>query len=175
MLTDGNLVAVRQVCCRLDGMPLAIELAAGRMEGLGVQGLAERLDNVFNLLTHGRRTSEPRHRALKALLDWSHDLLSEGERKVLRRLSVFRAAFTLESASYIAADDLLDGPAVVEHLLSLVDKSLVTVNTNSDIPHYRLLYATRKFAELQLSASGEGTLLSRRHAGPPCRRGRARW
>ena len=164
VLTDANLSAVRQVCCRLDGMPLAIELAAARVESLGVQGLAERLDNVFSVLTRGRRTGDPRHRALKAVLDWSHDLLCDDERKVLRRLSVFRAAFTVESASHVASDEELDGPAIVEHLLSLVDKSLVTVNMNNDIAHYRLLYATRKFAELQLSASGESDGLSRRHA-----------
>jgi predicted ATPase/DNA-binding winged helix-turn-helix (wHTH) protein len=164
VLTDANLSAVRHVCFRLDGMPLAIELAAGRTESLGVHGVAERLDNLFSVLTHGRRNSDPRHRALKALLDWSHDLLSEGERKVLRRLSVFRAAFTLESACHLAADEGLDGPTVVEHLLSLVDKSLVTVNTNDDIAHYRLLFATRKFAELQLAASGEASALMRRHA-----------
>ena len=164
VLTDANLSAVRQVCCRLDGMPLAIELAAGRMQSLGAQGLADRLDSVFNLLTRGRRTSEPRHRALRAMLDWSYELLGDDERKVLRRLAIFRAAFTLDAASQVAADDRLDGPAVVEHLLSLVDKSLVTVDTQTDIAHYRLLFATRKFAELQLETSGETALLSRRHA-----------
>jgi predicted ATPase/DNA-binding winged helix-turn-helix (wHTH) protein len=164
VLTDANLGAVRQVCCRLDGMPLAIELAAARVESLGVQGLAERLDNLLSVLSQGRRTGDPRHRALKAVLDWSHDLLSDGERKVLRRLSVFRAAFTLESASHVAAGEEIDGAAVVEHLLSLIDKSLVTANTDHDVAHYRLLYATRKFAELQLSASGEAPALARRHA-----------
>jgi predicted ATPase/DNA-binding winged helix-turn-helix (wHTH) protein len=163
-LTDANLSAVRQVCWRLDGLPLAIELAAGRVEGLGVQGLADRLDNVFNLLTRGRRTVEPRHHALKAMLEWSHDLLSDDERKVLRRLSIFRAAFTLEAASQIAADAELDATAVVGHLLSLVDKSLVTVDTHSDVALYRLLYATRKFGELQLSAYGETHALAHRHA-----------
>ena len=163
-LTAANLNAVRQVCCRLEGMPLAIELAAGRTQSLGVQGLADRLDGLFDVLTRGRRPADLRHRALSAVLDWSHKLLSEGERTVLRRLSIFRAAFTLEAASHVAADEQLSASAVVEHLLGLVDKSLVTANANNDVVHYRLLFATRKFAEMQLSSSGETELLARRHA-----------
>ena len=164
ILNSANLSAVRQICCRLDGMPLAIELAASRVDSLSVQELAARLDNVFILLSRGRRTAEPRHRALKAMLEWSHALLSEDERKVLRRLAIFRAAFTLDAASRVAADEELDGAAVIEHLLGLADKSLVTLDTHGDATHCRLLYATRKFGELQLAAAAETEVLSRRHA-----------
>jgi len=164
VLAEGNLHWVRQVCGRLDGMPLAIELAAARIASLGVQGLAARLEDVFDLLTRGRRTGEPRHHAMKAVLAWSHDLLSDDERKVLRRLAIFRATFTLEAARSVAADDQMDGGAVVEHLLSLCDKSLVTVAQVGELTLYRLLYTTRKFAEAQLAALGETDRLLHRHA-----------
>jgi predicted ATPase/DNA-binding winged helix-turn-helix (wHTH) protein len=164
VLSESNLPFVQQVCCRLDGMPLAIELAAGRVDSLGVQGLATRMDDAMRLLTRGRRTGEPRHRALQAVLDWSHDLLDESERTILRRLAIFRSAFTLDSASRIAACERIDSSAVVDALLSLVDKSLVTVDASGEHPHYRLLFATRSYAAMRLEASGERPALARRHA-----------
>lgn len=163
-LTEQNLLIVGQLCRQLEGMPLAIELAAGRIDTLGLQGLAAHMDDLFRILMTGRRTALPRHRTLHALLDWSHALLPALERTVLRRLSVFRAGFTLESASMVAADEDLSLKEVTEGVFSLCAKSLVTVDIGVDVPRYRLLYTTRLYAARKLAEQGELNAVSRRHA-----------
>ena len=163
-LTPTNVGLVCHLCRQLDGMPLAIELAAGRVDSLGLQGLAERLDEMFAVLTRGRRTVLPRHRTLQALLDWSHDLLTDVERTVLRRLSVFRSTFTLETAGAILASADLPAAAVMEGVIGLAAKSLVAVDVSSDTVVHRLLYTTRTYAADKLASSGEGPWLAQAHA-----------
>ena len=122
---DGHSRVIAAICRRLDGIPLAIELAAARAAALGIETLAARLDDRFRLLTGGRRTALPRHQALRATLDWSHELLAEPERVILRRLAVFAGSFSLEAAAAVAASPELAEPDVIEGLLGLVAKSLV--------------------------------------------------
>lgn len=162
-LDEGNLAAVVEICRQLDGIPLAIELAAARLPLLGVQGLRQRLDERFRLLTAGRRAVMRRHQTLRAALDWSHGLLTPPEQVVFRRLGVFAGGFDLDAAERIADDDALDGWDVVEHLGALVDKSLVVVE-GDDEPRYRLLETTRLYAIERLAEAGETDALLRRHA-----------
>src|SRR6476469_9151359 len=124
-LDARTLALTGAICRRLDGIPLAIELAAARTATLGVEGLAARLDDRFRLLTGGHRTALPRHRTLRATLDWGYELLSPVERTVLHRLSIFAGGFTLEAASAVAAGADLDPPDVPDHVTSLAAKSLV--------------------------------------------------
>jgi predicted ATPase/DNA-binding winged helix-turn-helix (wHTH) protein len=163
-LTETNIDVVCHLCRQLDGMPLAIELAAGRIDSLGLNGLAARLDEMFSLLTRGRRTVLPRHRTLQALLDWSHDLLTDVERVVLRRLSVFRSAFTLESAAAVLAGADLPADAVVDGVMGLASKSLVAVAVSGEPVLHRLLYTTRIYAADKLARGGEARRLSLAHA-----------
>ena len=116
---------VATICRRLDGIPLAIELAAARVAALGIEELAARLDDRFQLLTGGRRTALPRHQTLRATLDWSYELLAEPERALLRRLAIFAGFFSLEAASAVPASPRLTPSEVVDGLSSLVAKSLV--------------------------------------------------
>ena len=163
-LTEANIDLVCHLCRQLDGMPLAIELAAGRIDSLGLQGLAARLDEMFSLLTRGRRTALPRHRTLQALLDWSHDLLTDVERAVLRRLSVFRSAFTLEAAVAVLASADLPPDAVVDGVMGLASKSLVAVDVSGEFVLHRLLYTTRTYAADKLARGGEARRLAIAHA-----------
>ncbi len=163
-LSEHNLPVVRQLCRQLDGMPLAIELAAARVDSLGVQGLVTHLEDVFRLLTRGRRTALPRHRTLQALIDWSHELLSDPEQVVLRRLSVFRTGFTLESACRVCACDRISPPMVMESVLSLCARSLVAVDSTAQANCHRLLYITHTYAKERLQASDEQNQLFERHA-----------
>src|SRR6202035_5908778 len=117
--------AIAGICRRLDGIPLAIELAAARVAALGIEGVAARLDNRFRLLAGGHRTAMPRHQTLRATLDWSYELLTEPERVVLRRLAIFAGGFTLEAASAIAADHEIAAAEVVDCVANLVAKSLL--------------------------------------------------
>ena len=151
------------ICRRLDGIPLAIELAAVRTAALGVAALAARLDDRFRLLTGGHRTALPRQQTLRATLDWSYDLLPESERVVLRRLAVFAGAFTLESASAVAASADITPSDVVDCVANLVAKSLLTA-VGSAIAQYRLLETTRAYALEKLSESSELQRFARRHA-----------
>jgi predicted ATPase/DNA-binding winged helix-turn-helix (wHTH) protein len=160
--------AVAAISRRLDGIPLAIELAAACVPSFGVDGIATRLDDRFTLLTSGSRTVLPRHQTLRATLDWSCELLSEHERVVLRRLAVFAGTFALEAASAVAAsgDVSVDG---VEHALAgLVTRSLVSANVSGAVPYYRLLETTRAYALERLRESGELGALARRHAEYQC-------
>jgi len=152
------------ICRRLDGIPLAIELAAARIAAFGVDGVAARLDDRFRLLTGGSRTALPRHQTLRATLDWSHDLLSAPERVVLRRLSVLSGGFTLDAAAAIAASPEMPAANVVECVANLVAKSLVSADVSGAVVSYRLLETTRAYAREKLVESGELELFARRHA-----------
>jgi predicted ATPase/DNA-binding SARP family transcriptional activator len=183
VLSPDNALAVANVCRRLDGMPLAIELAAARVKVLGVEQIAARLDDRFRLLTGGNRTTLPRHQTLRATMEWSDALLSEPERRLLRRLAVFAGGWTLDAAEAVCSEmlgveygALGDGngpPAVsppsthldvLDLLTRLVDKSLVQVDLSESEPRYRLLETVRQFALEGLAAAGELNQTRRRHA-----------
>src|SRR6516164_7279559 len=152
------------ICRRLDGIPLAIELAAARAATLGIEELADRIDDRFRLLTGGRRTALARHQTLRATLDWSYALLAEPERVILRRLSVFLGPFSLRAARAVAADPELAPLQVVDGLSSLVSKSLVTAEFGGLVTRYRLLDTTRAYAREKLAESSERETLPRHHA-----------
>jgi predicted ATPase/DNA-binding winged helix-turn-helix (wHTH) protein len=156
--------AVAKICRRLDGVPLAIELAASSAAALGVEGLASRLDDRLDLLTNGRRTAPTRHQTLRATLDWSYELLSEPERAVMRRLAVFADDFTMEAASAVAASGEVAAADVVRCLADLVTKSLVASDVGGPVPHYRLLETMRAYAMERLAESGEFEAVAKRHA-----------
>src|SRR5438309_3348458 len=142
--------ATAAICRRLDGIPLAIELAAARIVAFGVGGVAALLDDRFRLLTGGSRTALPRHQTMRATLDWSYELLSESERVVLRRLGVFVGAFTLDAASAVAARADLPASEVTDAVADLVGKSLVSTDVGGLSLHYRLLETTRAYAREKL-------------------------
>jgi predicted ATPase/DNA-binding winged helix-turn-helix (wHTH) protein len=155
--------AVADICRQLDGLALAIELAAARVPLLGVSGVRDRLGERLRVLTAGSRIALRRHQTLRAALDWSHGLLGADERTVLRRLGVFSGGCTAEAAQQVAGDERLDEWAVLDYLAALVDKSLVVAD-GGDRPRYRLLESARAYALEKLAAAGETDLLSRRHA-----------
>src|SRR5439155_574828 len=138
-LTASNAGAVADVCTRLDGIPLALELAAARVAALPVEKLAERLDNAFRLLTGGSRTAPSRQQTLKAALDWSYDLLADPERALLRRLAVFAGGWDLEAAEAVGAGDGIEQADVLDLLTRLVDKSLAQLEMRDGQQRYRLL------------------------------------
>ena len=152
------------VCRRLDGIPLAIELAAARTATLGLEELAAHLDDRFRLLTGGHRTALPRHQTLRATLDWSYELLSAIERTALRRLAIFVGGFTLEAASAVATASDLGAPEVVDNVTNLAAKSLVVVEVAGAVTRYRLLETTRAYALEKLTESGELEQVARHHA-----------
>jgi predicted ATPase len=152
------------ICRRLDGIPLAIELAAARAAALGIEELAVRLDDCFHLLTEGRRTALPRHQTLRATLDWSYELLAEPERVVLRRLAVFAGAFSLGAAAAVVANPEISSSEVVEGLSNVVAKSLVAAEVDATGVRYRLLDTMRAYALEKLGESGELQEAARRHA-----------
>ena len=162
-MNTSNVETVLDICRRLDGIALALELAAARVPLLGVEGLRARLDERFNVLTTGSRAALPRHQTLRAVLEWSHALLSDAERTVFRRLAVFVGGFTLEAAQQVAHDETMDEWQVLDHLGGLVDKSLVVADTG-DPPRYGLLETTRAYALERLAAAGETELIARQHA-----------
>jgi predicted ATPase/DNA-binding winged helix-turn-helix (wHTH) protein len=159
---DTDVAAVLEICRRLDGVPLALELAAARIDVLGVRELAAHLDDRFRVLTSGRRTALPRHQTLGATLDWSYQLLSEDERTVLRRLAVFAGDFPLEAAVAVAVD--IASSEIVDHIGSLVAKSLVAADLRGELSRYRLLDTTRLYSRDKLKSSGELQQVARRHA-----------
>jgi len=152
------------VCRRLDGMPLAIELAAARAAVLGVQEVATRLDERFRLLTGGRRTALARHQTLRATLDWSYELLSESERLTLCRLAVFAGEFKLEAATVVLSEAERDTDDVVAQVSLLVEKSLVAVAGVAGVARYRMLETTRAYALEKLAERGELQRFARQHA-----------
>lgn len=163
-LVDEDVPALVDICQRLDGVPLAIELAAARVDGLGLQELAHRLEHPLQLLTRGRRTAPPRHKTLRALLDWSFELLTPNEQAVLCRLSVFKGSFTLDAASAVAVEGSLHAGEVIECVLGLAVKSLVTADASGDVIRYRLPAATHAYAGERLQAIGPGRPVLHRHA-----------
>ena len=154
-VTDANAPAIAAICRRLDGVALAIELAVARLRMLKPQELASRLDDRFRLLTGGSRTALPRQQTLKAMIDWSYDLLTDPERTLLRRLSVFAGGWTLDSAATVCAGDPVEEREIFDLLASLIDKSLVVADATGDRTRYRLLESTRAYALEKLVESGE--------------------
>jgi predicted ATPase/class 3 adenylate cyclase len=169
-VTNATAPALAEICWQLDGISLAIELAAARVRVLGLEQLARRLDDRFGLLTGGSRTALPRQQTLRALVDWSHDLLSEGEKVLLRRLSVFAGGWTLEAAEGVCAGEGLAPEEVLDLLAALVDQSLVVTEDVSGGPwaegevRYRLLETIRQYATEKLEACGEDDATQARHA-----------
>jgi predicted ATPase/DNA-binding winged helix-turn-helix (wHTH) protein len=163
-LGDDNADIVAGMCRRLDGIALAIELAASRVGSYGIRGTADLLDSSLKLTWQGRRSAVPRHQTLQAMLDWSYHLLSERDRSVLCRLSVFVGLFALEGAQAVAADAQMDGLEVADALANLVDKSLVSTSAGEAPILFRLLDTTRAYAAAKLTSSGEDDQIARRHA-----------
>jgi predicted ATPase/DNA-binding winged helix-turn-helix (wHTH) protein len=161
-LDDADAPYVAEICHRLDGIALAIELAAGRLPSLGVRGLAASLEDSFRILTPGRRKALPRHQTLSATFDWSYQLLSAEDQAALRRLSVFRGAFTLEDAAAVIESEHLADAA--DCLATLVDKSLVIARPSSWKLPYILLETSRAYAQQKLAEAGEADSYRRRHA-----------
>jgi predicted ATPase/class 3 adenylate cyclase len=181
VVSNLNAPAVAQICSRLDGIPLAIELAAARLRGLSAEQISERLDDRFRLLTGGSRTALPRQQTLRAMIEWSYDLLSEAERVLLRRLAVFVGDWTLEAAEVVCAEPEssagsppvppVPAPAgqaiatseIMDLLLRLVDKSLIVPQEQGGQARYSMLETIRQFADDKLSESGECAGLRLRH------------
>ena len=163
-VTNQNAPAVAQICHRLDGIPLAIELAAGRVKVLSVEEIAARLDDRFRLLTGGSRTVMPRHQTLRAAIDWSYDLLLQVERALLRRLSVFAGDWTLKAAEAVCAGEGIEPWEVLELQAHLIDKSLVLTEAGTGgETRYRLLGTIRQYAGDRLMEAGEAGGLRQRH------------
>jgi non-specific serine/threonine protein kinase len=165
LLTHGkNLLAIAAIVRRLDGIPLAIEFAAARAVAFGVQEVARHLDDRFAFLTGGRRTALPRHRTLRATLDWSYELLPEAEQKLLCRVAVFAGGFSLDAVLAVAAERDDNSSAIMNALVNLVDKSLVALDDSNMARRWRLLETTRVYALEKLHESGEAVQTARRHA-----------
>jgi predicted ATPase/DNA-binding winged helix-turn-helix (wHTH) protein len=162
--SDAEAAVIARICSRLDGIALAIELAAGRVATHGIHGTADLIAKGLGLHWQGSRTAHPRHQTLQALLDWSYGYLSESEQVVLRRLSVLVGAFTIDIAQAIACDDRLGEERVVDALDQLVAKSLISSGSEGTVTRYRLLETTRFYGVKKLEASGERPTIARRHA-----------
>jgi predicted ATPase/class 3 adenylate cyclase len=162
-LTDDNAPIVADICRRLDGIPLAIELAASRVRIFSPQQINERLSERFRMLTGGSRDVLPRQQTLRALIDWSYDLLDESERLIFRRLGIFVNGFTYEGAVAVASGEDLDEFELFDLLTLLVDKSLVLAEPQADAIRYRLLESTRAYASERLDAAGERESIAERH------------
>jgi predicted ATPase/Tfp pilus assembly protein PilF len=162
-LTAGNVAAVGEICRQLDGIPLAIELAAARVSALTVAQLAARLGNRFRLLTGGSRASLPRHRTLEAAIEWSHDLLSETEQVCFRRVAVFAGGCTIDAVEAVCPDDALPLDVVFETVTALIDRSLLTTEERSGSMRYGMLESIHQYALGRLAAAGEAAALHRRH------------
>lgn len=160
-LSDVNAPTVVEICRRLDGIPLALELAAARVRALTVEQIAARVNDRFRLLTRGDRTAQPRQQTLRAMIDWSHDLLTTRERTLFRRLAVFAGGWTLEAADAVTSGGDVDTDSVLDLLTALVDKSLVV--HDAERGRYRLLETVRQYAHEHLIESGEGHDVSARH------------
>ncbi len=163
-LNDDQAPLIADICRRLDGIPLAIELAAGRVNAYGIAGTASLLNTRFSLLWRGRRTAIPRHQTLGAALGWSYDLLSTTESAALRRLSVFVGLFTLEAALAVACHEELAEASAVEVIADLLSKSLINAISGERSPKYRLLDTTRAYALNKLDEAAESETFARRHA-----------
>jgi predicted ATPase/DNA-binding SARP family transcriptional activator len=165
-LTAENVAVVAQVCRRLDGLPLAIELACARLRTVPLADIAARLGDRFRLLTRGSRTAVRRHQTLQAVVEWSWDLFSEAERTLARRLAVFAGGATLDAAEAVCADEDLPAGDVFELLAALVDKSFVEViEQERSLPRYRMLDTIRDFAAAELARAGDADRILAAHAG----------
>jgi predicted ATPase/class 3 adenylate cyclase/DNA-binding CsgD family transcriptional regulator len=170
-VTNDNAPAVAEICARLDGIPLAIELAAARVRVLSPEGIRTGLDDRFRLLTGGSKRGLARQQTLSASVEWSHDLLGEAERTMLRRLSVFAGGFTLDAAEAVCAGNGIEQLQVLDLLTSLVDKSLVVADDERSLTRYRLLETIRQFALSCLEASGEAQAIGDGHLAVQLRLG----
>ena len=162
-VTRDNAATLVSICHRLDGIPLAIELAAARVRSLSVEEINRRLDHRFRLLTGGSRTALPRQQTLRSLIDWSYDLLHDSEKLLLQRLSVFAGGWTLEAAERICAGDDVEDGEVLDLLTSLIDKSLVAIERSDARFRYRLLETVRQYARERLVESGGAEAIRERH------------
>ena len=162
-VTDDNAPALAQICRRLDGIPLAIELAAARVKVLSVEQITKRLDDRFRLLTGGSRTALPRQQTLRAMIDWSYNQLSEKERVLFNRTSVFMGGWTLEAVEAICSDESIEEYEVLDTLTGLVDKSLLVAEERKGEKRYSLLETVRQYARDKLLESGEAEVLRERH------------
>jgi non-specific serine/threonine protein kinase len=164
-LTEHNASATAQICWRLDGIPLALELAAARVQALTAEQIAARLDQRFRLLTGGSRVALPRQQTLRATLDWSYDLLTEPEQLLLNRLAVFAGGWNLEAAEAVCADERIASVDVLDLLAHLISKSLVQADEAGDgTERYRMLETVRQYARERLVAAGEAEAVHQRHA-----------
>ena len=163
-LSDIDAPIVARICRRLDGIALAIELAASRAGSLGIRGTAELLDNRFSLLWRGRRTALPRHQTLNAMLDWSYKQLSEREKAVLCRMSVFVGDFPLQAAGSVGSETEADKTDVIDAVVSLATKSLISTTVVNESTYYRLLDTTRAYAAAKLVERDDADRVARRHA-----------
>ncbi len=162
-VTNANAAAVAELCTRLDGIPLALELAAARVRAFSPEEIARRLDERFRLLTGGSRVAMARHQTLRACLDWSYDLLGDTDRRVLQRLSVFAGRFPLSAAEVVCADDAITDFEVVDAVVNLEARSLVVAEPVGDGTEYRLLETIRAYAREHLAASGDDAATRDRH------------
>ena len=171
-LTEENARSVVEVCRKLDGIPLGIELACGRLSALAVEQIVARLNDSLWLLTAGARTAAPRHQTLRATLQWSYELLSEAEQALFRRLSVFAGGWTLEAAEEVGSGDGIERDDVLDLMSRLVDKSLVVAEASSlgvgtlhaTFLRYRMLEPVRQYGRERLEENGEAERLRERHA-----------
>jgi predicted ATPase/class 3 adenylate cyclase len=164
VLTDDNAPIVAEICRRLDGIPLAIELAAARVKILSVPNLAKRLDDRFKILTAGSRTALPRQRTLGALIDWSYELLSAAEQALFDRLGIFAGGFSLDAAAIVCGPEGADPADILDIVASLTDKSLIVADTSGEQERFRLLESTRAYSLEKLERSGGRERQARRHA-----------
>lgn len=163
-LTDQNAFVVARLCQRLDGIALAIELAAPRLKALSIEQLEAKLSERFRILTGGSRTALPRQQTMRALVDWSYELLTDDEKQLFRRLAVFGGGWTLDAATAICADETIEDWMILDLLQSLVDKSMVVAELSGSEQRYRLLESTRQYAHELLQKSGELEPMQTRHA-----------
>jgi non-specific serine/threonine protein kinase len=162
-LSDDNAAAVLQICRRLDGIPLALELAAARTPLLTAEQIAERLSDRFKLLTHGSRAALPRQQTLRATLDWSHDLLTPKEQALFRRLAVFAGGWTRDAAQAVCAGGAIAAEDILDLLTDLAQKSLVTLQTHADEARYHMLETIGAYAREKLERAAEAELFGNRH------------
>jgi predicted ATPase/DNA-binding winged helix-turn-helix (wHTH) protein len=164
VLDSRSVEGVIKICRHLDGIPLALELAAGCVASIGVGALAGRLHDLFRLLTGGRRCALPRHQTLAATLEWSYGLLTQAEQIVFRRIAIFVGSFTLDAAAAVATGEHADAAEVANHVARLVKKSLIALDVRGSATRYRLLETTRAYARQKLAESAEFASTARRHA-----------
>ena len=162
-LTEDNADAIAQICLRLDGIPLAVELAAARVRSLPPHQIASRLDHRFRLLTGGSRTALPRHRTLRAAMDWSFDMLPEAEQALLPRLSAFAGTFSLDAAEAVASGGPVERDEMIDLLARLIDKSLLMAEEGSTEARYRMLETIRDYAQERLVEAGDAPVIYGRH------------